>query len=86
MAYLDQRGALLHETLTEVNVLVERREAPNTTLVDGVLKVTPLTNVVPPEADALARQTSVMLPRIKITNPRGHRPRGRAPSQPGPDR
>ena len=54
MAYLDQREALLHETLTEVNVLVERRELPDTTLVDGVLKVTPLTNVVPPEADALA--------------------------------
>jgi TnpA family transposase len=40
---------------------------PDASLADGVLKITPLTNAVPPEADALARNVSTMLPRIKIT-------------------
>jgi TnpA family transposase len=66
--YLDQRGIQLHETLTAVNGLAERGELPDASLADGVLKVTPLTNTVPPEADILARQVSAMLPRIKITD------------------
>jgi TnpA family transposase len=66
--YLDQRGIQLHETLTAVNGLAERGELPDASLADGVLKVTPLTNMVPPEADVLARQVSAMLPRIKITD------------------
>lgn len=66
--YLDQRGIQLHETLATVNGLAERGELPDASLADGVLKVTPLTNTVPPEADALARQVSAMLPRIKITD------------------
>ncbi len=51
--YLDQRGIQLHETLTAVNGLAERGELPDASLADGVLKVTPLTNTVPPEADIL---------------------------------
>ena len=66
--YLDQRGIQLHETLATVNGLADRGELPDVSLADGVLKVTPLTNTVPPEADALAQQVSAMLPRIKITN------------------
>src|SRR5262249_26748639 len=65
--YLDQRGARLHEALDAVNGLAERGELPDASLADGVLKVTPLTHVVPPEADALVRQTAAMLPRVKIT-------------------
>ena len=66
--YLDQRGTELHETLTTVNGLAGRGELPDASLADGVLKITPLTNAVPPEADALARKVSTMLPRIKITD------------------
>ncbi len=66
--YLDQRGTELHETLTAVNGLAERGELPDASLADGVLKITPLTNAVPLEADALARKVSAMLPRIKITD------------------
>ena len=58
----------LHETLTAVNALAGRGELPDASLADGVLKITPLTNAVPPEADALARRVSAMLPRIKITD------------------
>ncbi|MBV8220467.1 MAG: Tn3 family transposase, partial [Solirubrobacterales bacterium] len=60
--YLDLRGSQLHEALTVVNGLAERGELPDASLTDGVLKVTPLTNAVPPEADVLARQVSAMLP------------------------
>ena len=67
-SYLNQRGLQLHETLSAVNGLAERGELPDASLVDGVLKVTPLTNMVPPEAEALARQVSALLPRIKITD------------------
>lgn len=66
--YLDRRGARLHETLVTVNGLAERGELPDASLADGVLKVTPLTNDVPPEADALARRTAALLPRVKITD------------------
>lgn len=66
--YLDRRGSQLHEALTAVNGLAERGELPDASLADGVLKITPLTNAVPPEADLLARQVSAMLPRIKITD------------------
>jgi hypothetical protein len=41
---------------------------PDASLADGVLKITPLTNAVSPEAEALARRVSAMLPRIKITD------------------
>jgi TnpA family transposase len=51
-----------------VNGLAERGELPDASLTDGALKVTPLTNAVPPEADLLARQVSATLPRIKITD------------------
>ena len=68
--YLDQRGIQLHEALAAVNGLAERGELPDASLADGVLKITPLTNTVPPEADVLARQVFAMLPRIKITDSR----------------
>jgi hypothetical protein len=66
--YLDRRGTELHETLIAVDGLAERGELPDASLTDGVLKITPPTNAVPPEADALARRVSAMLPRIKITD------------------
>jgi hypothetical protein len=66
--YLDQRCGQLHETLVVVNKLAERGELPDVSMSNGVLKMTPLSNMEPPEAEALARQTSAMLPRIKITD------------------
>ena len=66
--YLDQRCAQLHETLVGGNELAERGELPDVSMVNGVLKMTPLSNMEPPEAEALARQTSAMLPHIKITD------------------
>lgn len=66
--YLNQRGLKLHKTLSVVNGLAGRGELPDASLVDGVLKVTPLTNMVPLEASTLARQVSALLPRIKITD------------------
>jgi TnpA family transposase len=65
--YLRQRSEPLHTALLTVNGLAERGELPDASLSDGVLKITPLTNLVPPEAEALMRQAYALLPRIKIT-------------------
>jgi TnpA family transposase len=66
--YLAQRSAPLHAALLTVNRLAERGELPDASITDGVLKVTPLTNLVPPEADALMRQAYALLPRVKVTD------------------
>ena len=66
--YLKSRSEQLHDALVTVNRLADRSELPDASIVDGVLKVTPLTNLVPPEAEALMRQAYAILPRIKITD------------------
>jgi TnpA family transposase len=67
-AYLGQRGEPLHAALLTVNRLAERGELPDASITDGVLKITPLTNLVPPEAEVLMRQAYALLPRVKITD------------------
>jgi hypothetical protein len=41
---------------------------PDAEIADGTLKVTPLTNAVPEEAEASMRQASSLLPHIKLTD------------------
>jgi hypothetical protein len=41
---------------------------PDADFIDGVLKVTPLTNAVPEEAEALIRQAYTLLPHVKVTD------------------
>jgi hypothetical protein len=67
-AYLAQRREPLHTALLTVNHLAQCGALPDASLTDGVLKITPLTNLVPPEADTLTRQAYARLPRIKITD------------------
>lgn len=66
--YLEQRREPLHAALLTVNRLAERGELPDASITDGVLKITPLTNLVPPEADTLTQQAYALLPRVKITD------------------
>ena len=66
--HLDRCGTELHEMRTAVGGLAGRGELPDASLADSVLKITPLTNAVPPEADLRAQKVSAMLPRIKITD------------------
>lgn len=66
--YLDQRIALLEERLAMVNELASKGELPDVTIGADGLKITPLTDSVPIEAESLKRKLYDLLPRIKITD------------------
>jgi hypothetical protein len=65
--YLHDRLALLEQRLDVVNALAAADELPDAVITESGLKVTPLPNSVPADADELARQAYALLPRIKIT-------------------
>jgi hypothetical protein len=58
---------LRHE-LEKVDSLAAQHQLPDAEIADGILKVTPLTNAVPEEAEALMRQTYSLLPHVKVTD------------------
>lgn len=66
--YLGQRIALLEERLAMVNGLAAKGELIDVTIGAGGLKITPLTDSVPKEAELLKRKLYDLLPRIKITD------------------
>ena len=65
--YIHDRLALLEQRLDVVNALAAADELPDAVITESGLKVTPLTNSVPADADELARQAYALLPRVKIT-------------------
>jgi hypothetical protein len=65
--YIHDRLALLEQRLTVVNSLAAADELPDAVITESGLKVTPLTNSIPADADELARQAYTLLPRVKIT-------------------
>ena len=65
--YLQDRLLLLKDQLETVNRLAKSNELPNAIFTASGLKITPLTNSVPIEAEALAQQVYSLLPRVKIT-------------------
>ena len=65
--FLQTRLALLERELVKVERLAAQNELPDATIADGSLKVTPLTNAVPTEAETLIRQVSALMPHLKIT-------------------
>jgi hypothetical protein len=54
--------------MREVEGLAKAGTLPDATITDGVLKITPLDNQEPDEAEGLNRQAYGILPRIKITD------------------
>lgn len=60
--FLQTRLALLERELVNVERLAAQNELPDATITDGSLKVTPLTNAVPSEAETLIRQVSALMP------------------------
>lgn len=66
--FLQERIALLRCELETVDRLATSAELPDATLTERGLRVTPLEKAVPPEADTLMRQTSALLPHLKITD------------------
>jgi len=65
--YLEARLTVLERELATVERLAAQQALPDATIADGDLKLTPLENAVPPEADTLMRQAYALLPHLKIT-------------------
>lgn len=66
--FLETRLAVLKEKLATVERLAAANELPDAAITStGRLKISPLDNAVPDEADELIKQTSSLLPRLKIT-------------------
>jgi len=66
--YFNQRLELLNNKLKEACLLAERGELPEVTINNGKIKVKPLTNLVPKEAEILVSKVSKLLPFVKITD------------------
>lgn len=66
--YLKERFLLLEKNLTLVNQMAFDDKLPDAIITESGLKVTPLTNMVPDEAEALMHQAYNLLPRVKITD------------------
>ena len=65
--FLHERLLLLEQQLVAVNRMVKADTLPDAIVTGSGLKITPLTNSVPDEADVLMRQAYGLLPRVKIT-------------------
>jgi len=65
--YLHDRLTLIEQQLATVNRLALANELPDAIFTDSGLKITPLDAAVPEAAQFLIDQTSMLLPRVKIT-------------------
>lgn len=66
--YLTYRTERLHAEFLKVDRLAKEGALPDASVIDGVLKITPLDNQEPDEAELLIRQAYAIVPRIKITD------------------
>lgn len=67
-SFLQNRISLLQQEMAIVEQLAKANELPDATITStGHLKITPLDNVVPNEAEALIQRAYSLLPHLKIT-------------------
>ena len=66
--YFARRAAALHDELKNVDYLAKHGQLPEASIVDGVLKVSPIIAAESEEIDRLTEQTYGLLPRVKITD------------------
>ena len=67
-AWLDERRQRLNARMAEVNQKALNGELPDAVLDDSGLKISPLRNAVPDDAENLKAQLYSLLPRIRITD------------------
>lgn len=65
--YLNERREQLERQLAIVNRMAAANDLPDAIITESGLKITPLDALVPDAAQSLIDQTSMMLPRVKIT-------------------
>jgi len=65
--YLSDRLGLLSGQMEAVNRLAQANELPDAAVTEAGLRIAPLANSVPVEADALMQRAYGLLPRVKIT-------------------
>lgn len=65
--YLHERMLQLEQQLDVVSKLAKSNELPDAIITDTGLKITPLTTIVPSEAEALIQKIYSLLPHVKIT-------------------
>lgn len=68
LAYLDERIAVLRSALDQTEALAAAGELPDAELTGAGLKISPLENSVPKEADTLRDALYRLLPHVKITD------------------
>jgi len=66
--YVAGRVALPKQSLDDVDGLAARGELPHAAVGESGLKISPLTNAVPDEANVLMRRAYALLPHVKITD------------------
>jgi hypothetical protein len=67
-AYLEERLSLLRQALDQTDALAGSGQLPDVELSSAGLKISPLENSVPKEADALRDALYGMLPHVKVTD------------------
>jgi hypothetical protein len=67
-AYLEERISLLQDALGQTDELARAGQLPDVELNSAGLKISPIENNVPKEADALKEALYGMLPHVKITD------------------
>ncbi len=66
--YLNERLSVLHQLLEKVNRMAENDELIDVSITEEGLKISPITNSVPKEAEAFLTKVYSYLPRVKITD------------------
>ncbi|HET8656502.1 MAG TPA: Tn3 family transposase [Longimicrobiaceae bacterium] len=67
-AYLEERLLGLERAMERVETLAAQDELPDASLRDNRLKLAPLSNTVPEEAEQLMRRAYALIPHVKITD------------------
>ena len=66
--YIEERLKTLERELNATEFLAAKNSLPDAVISNGILKITPLANAVPEEAEELIRKSYALMPHVKITD------------------